>query len=132
MAIAEQHDKEIHCLLQQMVAPHSGPWLTSSDDLWDRLMARRAETGEIPTSLWMVVDLSTLQGYIEAEPIIRMRNGVVHYAPHELEYLLDYVMVGINLLFDSLSSHQLTQNEVCALKRRILGNFKVYDHLSSG
>lgn len=132
MAIAEHHNKEIHRLLQQMIAPHSGPWLTPGDDLWDRLMARRAETGEIPASLWMVADASTLQGYIEAEPVIRIRNGVVHYSPTELENLLDYVMVGINLLFDSLSSNQLPQNEVGVLKRRILGNFKVYDHLSSG
>ncbi len=130
MVIAEQNDKVIHRLLQQMCAPHSGPWLTPGDELWNLLMVRRAETGEIPTALWLVAGVSTLQGYIEAEPVIRIRNGVVHFSPHDLENLLDYVMVGINLLFENVSSHQLTESEVAALKRRILGNYKMYDHLA--
>lgn len=129
MAIAEQNDKEIHRLLQQMIAPHSGPWLTASDDLWEQLMARRAEIGEISTTLWMVADASTPQGFIGARPVWRIRNGVFHWAQFEVDNALDYVMVGINLLFDNLTSNQFTQKEVCDIKFHTLGNYKMYNHL---
>lgn len=129
MVIPSHNDMKMHALLQEMSSCNSGPWLTASDELWDQLMLRRSEVGEIGTTLWMVADASTPQGFIDARPAWRIRNGVFHWAQFEVDNALDYVMVGINLLFDNLTSNRFTQREVCDIKFHTLGVYKVYDNL---
>lgn len=120
-----QNDKVIHNLLNLVIEAKSEK---QASKLWDEVMDRRAEIGEIPTALWLVADDSTVKGYVDACPSLKIMNGAIQLAAYDLDNILDYVMAGINLAFNNKST--FSKEDLDKIVIHVIGNFKVYSHLA--
>lgn len=122
-----QNDKTLHQLLHSMTLTRSEAALSKG---WNKVMARRSEIGQIPTSLWLVADPTAVKGFVDACPSIRIKDGTVMVAVSELDNILDYIMEGINLAFANRAS--FTKPELDKIRSYVVANYAVYARLVSG